>query len=200
MVTTLAFLLFLVLYIGVVIFFRMKKMWFPYFLVGAFGLTFIIIFTLVTLGLDERIGSIEIGHVNTLSHVFGVDTRVFDGTDLAVPDPTGWSILSINVECSGILESATIFSLLLFYPAFFVPKKIFLITIGMIFTYIANLARMLLIVGITTVYGKDMVYFAHAVLGRVVFFLLVVGIYWYFVTRPSLGVVYKRAQEVTHYE
>ncbi len=195
MTTLFLFALLIVIYVGVIFFFRKKKLWFPYFLVGAFGLTFIIIFSLIFFGIDEKISSIEIGHVNSLSNFLGINTQIFDGTTLIVPDPTGWSMLSINVECSGILEASTIFCLIFFYPAFSAIKKSFLLTIGMVLTYVANIVRMMLIVAMTTIYGKEMVYFAHAVVGRIFFFLLVIGIYWYLITKPTLGIVYKRLEK-----
>jgi exosortase/archaeosortase family protein len=77
----------------------------------------------------------------------------------------------------------------LFYPGFTWLRKLISIPIGVAATYAVNIMRILLIVAIIDAQGTDWVFLAHAVFGRIFFFALTVVIYWYIVTRPSVGVV-----------
>ncbi len=64
----------------------------------------------------------------------------------------------------------------------------------MVATYILNLFRILLIVWIIDVFGTGWVFPAHAVFGRVFFFIGTVALYWYLVTRPSIGILGRKIE------
>ena len=54
-------------------------------------------------------------------------------------------------------------------------------------TYLGNLVRVLFIVLTLHEWGKDSLFLAHTLVGRVIFFLIVVGIYWAVLTGPTLS-------------
>ena len=62
-------------------------------------------------------------------------------------------------------------------------------------SFAANVVRMLVIVGALWFAGQDALDIAHLVLGRLVFFVLTIGIYWFAITRPTLAVVGRRLDE-----
>jgi exosortase/archaeosortase family protein len=61
--------------------------------------------------------------------------------------------------------------------------------VGFLATYVINLFRVLIIVGLINYFGTSWVFPAHAVFGRMFFFAGTVALYWYLVTRPTIGVV-----------
>ena len=63
-------------------------------------------------------------------------------------------------------------------------------------TYLLNIARILLIVTIIDAGGTQWVFSAHAIFGRVLFFIGVIIIFWYLVTRPTIRIVSRRMKAV----
>jgi exosortase family protein XrtG len=123
--------------------------------------------------------------------------HVVDQTGLAIPSSTGWAVFDIGLECSAILEMSAIVGLTAFYPAFRPLQRLVLGVVGLTVTYVINIMRILLIVGIIDVMGTGWVFAAHAVFGRVFFFAATVVLYWFLLTRPTIGFTRARVAEVT---
>jgi exosortase/archaeosortase family protein len=68
-------------------------------------------------------------------------------------------------------------------------RRFVTLAIGLIATYELNIMRILVIVWIINYQGTGWVFPAHAVFGRMFFFLGTVLLYWYLVTRPTVSVV-----------
>ena len=66
-----------------------------------------------------------------------------------------------------------------FYPGFRAGRKVPTIIVGLVATYAINIARILIIVGMIAALGTSWVFIAHAVVGRVFFFIGIVIVYWY---------------------
>jgi len=84
-----------------------------------------------------------------------------------------------------------------FYPAFRPLQRVALGVVGLTATYLINIARILLIVTIINVMGTGWVFAAHAIFGRVFFFAGTVALYWFLLTRPTIGFTRARVAEVT---
>ena len=56
-------------------------------------------------------------------------------------------------------------------------------------TYGANLIRMMSIVYLVNIFGKPALYVAHAFVGKIIFFIFIIVLYWYLLTRPTLSIV-----------
>jgi len=82
-------------------------------------------------------------------------------------------------------------ALLLFYPSYNWKTKLKYATIGTVATFAANIIRILSIVFIVAVFGKTSVYLAHAIIGKLIFFALIVILYWYLLTKPTMNTVRK---------
>ncbi len=80
-------------------------------------------------------------------------------------------------------------ALLLFYPSYSWKTKLKYASIGAVATYLANIIRILSIVAIVAVFGKTSVYLAHAVIGKLIFFVLIIILYWYLLTKPTMSKV-----------
>lgn len=182
-------------------FFWKAGAWLPYFVTGAAGCAFLLVVLLREfLPGETLLRAATAGSVNSVAWALGVHTHVTaaDPGDLlvvGVPHHNEWTILSIGIECSGLLEIATLFGLVLFFPALPLPKRLFVLAVAMGLTFAANIVRMLVIVVAVAYGGQSTLEIAHVVLGRAVFFVLAIGIYWFAITRPTLNAVGSRLRE-----
>lgn len=94
--------------------------------------------------------------------------------------------LFINYECSGMIEILVFISVMLFFPKMKPVKRSICIIVGTIYTILANLVRLLVVIGAMNIYGADYYYIAHSVLGRIVFYALTILLYFYIITWQQL--------------
>jgi len=174
---------------------RQMRRWLLFYLVGAFGFVLLIAYGAGALNLDTLIESVEAAQVAAIAGVMSIGVRVVEATGLAIPNHTGWAVFDIGLECSAILEMAAIVGLTAFYPAFRPGKRALFGITGAALTYVINIGRILLIVAIINAFGTNWVFAAHAVFGRVFFFVGTVALYWFLMTRPTIGFTRKRVEE-----
>lgn len=86
--------------------------------------------------------------------------------------------LQIDYECSGIIETMAYMSLLLFYPTYSRKEKFFYSILGLVWIYLANVIRLIIVVAMVYLGGADVFYLAHSILGRLVFYLLIIVLYY----------------------
>lgn len=180
----------MVLWEVAVIFLYKKKQWLLYYLTAAFGLTLLIILVSQHIGFDTLLAKIEVGQTSALLNMANIDAYS-QGVNLMIPTGEGWAVLICSIECSALMEFAVFFSLLLFYFRFSVARKFASIVIGLLVTYAANIFRLFSISYITNRFGEEYIFLAHTVIGRLLFFGLVLLLYWFLVTRPTIAYVGK---------
>jgi exosortase family protein XrtG len=183
------FLSLIALYVFLVFIFWKRRIWLLYYLVGAFGFTLIVVGAALNLGVERHVERVVMVTLQLLLSPFDVRIRMFSDNALLVPDPTGWSILTVNIECSALIETSVVTGLIFFYPGFSRVRKISSAIVGGIATYLSNILRLVLIVFLVYIFGKSITFLAHAYIGRFFFFATVVVIYWYLFTRPTLSVI-----------
>ena len=54
---------------------------------------------------------------------------------------------------------------------------------------------MTVIIGTLHWFGKDSLFVAHTIVGRAVFFVLIIAIFWYIITMPTMRTVFKKLQQ-----
>src|SRR5450759_2981527 len=165
------------------------RRWLVFYITGAFGFILLVVYGASLLGLDKTLEAVEAMQVSAMSSVIGLRLGVLGGSGLAIPNHSGWAVFNIGVECSAILEMSAIIGLVAFYPAFSPRRRLLTAIVGFVATYVINLFRVLIIVAIINSFGTAWVFPAHAVFGRMFFFAGTVALYWYLVTRPTIGVV-----------
>ena len=180
---------FIPVYLLVVYLFHKYREWLLYYLFGAFGFTLIVTYFLSYFRIDEFLVAIEVFHTNIIANFFNIPSQALAYGRLQLPMQNGWSILSIGIECSAVLEMSALSALLAFYPAFSGGRKIIKIVFGLIVTYIINTFRMLIIMAMTYHLGINYVFVAHAVVGRLFFFVCIIALYWFLITKPTIGSV-----------
>ena len=183
-----------------VLFFRLNRIWLPYYIIGSVGLAFLIIFVGRATALEPLMQTGVAAGVHIASDVVGVPTRVFEAAPgailvLVVSQDVGWTMLQVTIEASGLLESAVIAGMLMFYPGWDLRKRFMFTIAALILTYVANVIRLMVIVITLHSAGKNSLLISHTIIGRAVFFALVVAIYWFLMTRPTLRTVKKKIED-----
>ncbi len=185
----------LILYVAIVVFLKKQRAWLTYYLFGALGLTLILVFGMRSSGLELYWEKIHLYQTVLFSNLLGIKSKILGNSTLLVPDKTGWILLQIGIECSAILESSVLLGLVLFYPSFEIKRKLKLISIGLIATVLANIMRIQIIVNIIHYFGRNTVFVAHAIVGRLFFFTCVIILYWYILTQPTLDKIHQTINE-----
>jgi len=163
---------------------------------SAFGFAVVLILMGQAGGWHESLGNLQANILKAAAGRIAFDLDLLGRSNLIVPDPTGWSVLSIGIECSTLIEASVFTGIMLFYPRFPLQERITRTAIGVVATFMINLVRLAVIVGMIAWLGKPAVPWAHALVGRLVFFLGIIGVYWYMLTMPTLRMV-KRDLEVS---
>jgi exosortase family protein XrtG len=163
---------------------------------GAFGLAAVLILTGQQAGWNVPLGDLQGSLLVGIGKALGSRFEMLAPATLLVPDPTGWSVLQIGLECSTLIEASVFAGLLLFYPRLPPRDRALRLGAGLGATFLINLARLAVIIGMVMILGKPAVPWAHAVVGRMVFFVGIVIVYWRMLTLPTLRLV-RRDMEVS---
>jgi exosortase family protein XrtG len=192
----LALSLFCAVYAAGLLLFRKSRRGLIAYLWGAFGLSAILIFAGQIGEWNAPLGIFQAWVLVAASNLVGFGLQIIQGGGLVVPDPTGWSILQVGIECSALIEMSIFIGLILFYPRLPAGVRLGRIGVGVLATIAINLVRLAIIVVMVATLGKPVVPWAHAVVGRLVFFVGILFLYWRLLTLPTLKLV-RRELEVT---
>ena len=180
------------LWIAAVAFFRAQRIWLVYYTLGAVGLALLLVYAIQRVGSGAlTLETLTAYGAHFTATALGIPTRIFQAAPntvlvMVIAQDVGWTALQVGIECSGLLETAIFVGLLAFYPGWQWRRRAVLIACGVTVTYVANVGRMLLIIAIMHWLGKDWLLFAHTLVGKFVFFVLVIVIYWYLLTLPTI--------------
>ena len=92
----------------------------------------------------------------------------------------------VSFECSGIIESFAFVSMLIFFEVYDVYERVILSAVGLLFIFISNVIRIVVICLMIHWFGNDIYYLAHSIIGRFLFYVLSIGLYFYVFTRPQI--------------
>lgn len=96
-------------------------------------------------------------------------------------------IMSIDYECSGIIETCAFVSLVVFYPAYQRREKVFYGVFGLLYIYLINVLRLNIVIAIVHFGGGESFFLAHSVIGRLIFYVLVIVLYYNVFTYSQLA-------------
>lgn len=96
-------------------------------------------------------------------------------------------VMSIDYECSGIIETCAFIALTLFFPMYKRKEKVFYAIFGLVFIYLSNVLRLIVVISIVHFGGGDAFFLAHSVIGRLVFYVLVIALYYNVFTYSQLS-------------
>jgi exosortase family protein XrtG len=180
------------LWAATVAYLRWTRNWLFFFVVGVAGAAYALVFVCTrVVRVDMALAAVVGSAVHWLCGLIGVPTRVFDSAPdvlmvLVISQPVGWTTLQIGVESSGILEVCVLTALLLFYPGRAPLERALAIVIGVAATLAANTVRVFVIALMLHYGGKEALVLAHTYVGKLLFFVLMVGIVWALLTAPML--------------
>lgn len=96
-------------------------------------------------------------------------------------------LMTIDYECSGIIETTAFTALVIFFPVYSRQERFFYVIFGMLWIYLANVIRLTIIVVMVHFVGYQSFFFAHTILGRLVFYALVIALYYNVFTYSQLS-------------
>lgn len=94
--------------------------------------------------------------------------------------------LFVDYECSGVIEMLAYLSLVAFYPLYNRQEKILAGTGGALWIFAANIIRLMVIIMIVKAFGPSAIFWAHSVIGRLLFYSLVIVLYYSVFTQPQI--------------
>jgi exosortase family protein XrtG len=194
--STLGLSVFCAVYLAGLVLLRKGRKGLIAYLWDAFGLAAILIFAGQIGGWNAPLGAFQTGLLVRISNFVGGGLQIVPDGGLVVPDPTGWSILQVGIECSALIEMSIFVGLMLFYPRLPARERLGRIGVGVLATIGVNLVRLAVITIMVAALGKPVVPWAHAIVGRLIFFVGILFLYWKMLTLPTLKLV-RRDLEVT---
>ncbi|KJS02348.1 MAG: hypothetical protein VR68_03125 [Peptococcaceae bacterium BRH_c4a] len=174
-------------------FFYRHRIWLFYYIVAAVGFTYISILLLRGSFLEYQMENLVGLLIHYILNFMDIKTNVFDkapGTILVLIEvDRSWTTIDIDIESSGLLEMCILLGLLLFYPGYSLFKRLVFSPVSVFIVFVINLIRIMVVITIIHLGGRDMIFLAHTLFGRIVFFILIVALYWHLLTKPTLKIV-----------
>jgi exosortase family protein XrtG len=189
---TFAALILAPLWLAAVVFLRVYRIWLLFYMIGAAGCAYwIVLLSRGIADIEPALAYSVAWSVHGIAELMQVPTRIFEGAPgvllvMVISQDIGWTALQIGVESSALLEISVFVSLVLFYPGWTWRRRSATALAGVAATWLANVVRMLVITFMLHDLGKNALVLAHTYVGKAIFFLLTVAIYWYLITGPSV--------------
>ena len=167
--------------------FRRGKLDFFRFITGSVGL-----FVFMMIFLEPLLVSPLVSLVTSATGIVGDVTGWFESYhDYSILFVTCESIreslsLYIDYECSGVIEMMAFVSLLAFFQVYDIWQRFVVGILGCIAIFFSNVIRITTICVIIMIWGNDAYYIAHTIVGRIVFYILAVLLYYYVFTHAQI--------------
>jgi len=161
------------------------KLAFFKFLLGSVGMFILIMFSV------QSYITVPLAHaVAASAGIFGDLTGTFNSyyqyAIIFIEHGANSISLYIDYECSGVIEILAFSSLLWFFPLYHPLEKLYVNVLGIFWIFAANVLRVVIICLLVYFFGNDIYFFAHALFGRIVFYLFSIVLYFYVFTRPQI--------------
>lgn len=169
--------LIILLYVAVIVLLESLQLTFFSFLVGSVGF-FTISIKYFLPEIDRFINIINEEVLMFFSYIFKCFQVFKNYSTVVINTKDGIVSMIINYECSGAIELMVFISLAIFFPFGGKILKIISIICGIIYIFVANITRLLLIIFITFKFGENSFYLAHTLFARILFFILMIILYY----------------------
>lgn len=113
----------------------------------------------------------------------------FEGYHMLMIQPLGSVdslFLYIDYECSGVIEMMAFVSMLLFFEVYTRGERVILSLAGCLAIFLFNVIRLFAICVMVYIGGHDMFFIAHTILGRVIFYILTILLYYIVFTKAQV--------------
>lgn len=166
-----------IVWIYVLSLFKRAEILSMYFIFGSIGLFFLIIalskpyiIWLLTQAVIKGVDSVT--SLAYMSHAYPKYGLIY------ISNPVTPTMMSIDYECSGIIESAAFIGMVSFFPIFGKNEKLFCSLFGILYIYLSNVIRIFIVVTFVHFGGGDLFMIAHSVIGRLFFYAAVIALYY----------------------
>ncbi len=163
------------------------KMGFFYFIFGSIGSFFFLM-----LYLKPVLMPVLVQLVTSVTGILGKGTGLFeayrDYSILFIESPKDGGALSlyIDFECSGIIEILVFISLLAFFQVYGIWQRIVIGAIGCVVIFFSNVTRIFIICVMIRIWGNEVYFLAHTLIGRIVFYIFAVLLYYFVFTKAQI--------------
>lgn len=106
---------------------------------------------------------------------------------ISINNPSNPVMMAVDYECSGVIETSAYLGLVVFFPIYRAYERVFFSVIGIVWIYVANVIRLATVITIVHFGGSDLFFLAHSIVGRMVFYLLVIILYYNIFTYSQIS-------------
>lgn len=155
------------------------------FVVGSAGLFTVAIITLqpVLLGPMQKSVCAVSGFFGDLT---GTYSAIYEKSIVFIANGSMRMSMYIDFECSGIIEGFAFLALLWFFPAYQLYEKVVVSVIGVVAIFFSNVLRIFVICECLYFGGEEMFFWAHTIIGRFVFYVCTIVLYFYVFTKSQV--------------
>lgn len=157
---------------------------FYHFIIGSIGLFIICMFQVPYI--EDQVISMFTYILQPLGNATGIWESFPQYGLFFVDTGNGAMSFSIDLECSGIIEMLVFVCLLFFFPVYKTSQKISISIIGVLCIILFNCLRMISVLSIIYYFGTSYYLFAHSVVGRILFYVLTIILYYTVFTKKQI--------------
>jgi exosortase family protein XrtG len=126
--------------------------------------------------------------VGIIGKLTGICEAFYELSVVFIPKQSKLTAVSlyIDYECSGIIEMMAFVALLVFFEIYDIGQRIVISFVGCVCIFFFNIIRIMIICFVIYEFGSGSYYFAHTILGRIVFYALTILLYYTVFTRQQI--------------
>lgn len=177
--------LFMVIWAYAIGVFYRKKQSFFFFFVGCVGL-FVFLFIICEPILTAPLAKVVCYLTGLVGKMTGIFSAYSSYGILFIEAESGPVSLYVDFECAGLVEILVYICLLLFFQAYKWHEKLLVGVAGVVGIVATNVLRLVVICIIIHFGGNKVYYLAHTIVGRFVFYLFTITLYFYVFTRRQI--------------
>lgn len=165
--------------------FKRKRLDFFFFLTGSIGL-FLFSFFILQPFITPYLSRLVCWLTGLAGDLFGIFKAYTSYSILFVQNVNGPVSLYVDFECAGLIEMLVFISLIAFFNVYNVKQKILVSLQGILWIIFSNVVRLFSICCIIHYFGNESYYFAHTIVGRLVFYGMSIWFYFRTFTRTQI--------------
>lgn len=165
--------------------FKRRKLEFFYFLIGSVGM-FLFAFILLRDIMTDVLTTLTCYLTGVLGNALGFFKAYTAHAILFIENADGPISLYVDFECGGVIEILVFVSLIFFFSVYNFKEKLLISLAGIVWILVANIIRLFSICLIINQFGNESYYVAHTIVGRLIFYMLSIILYFYVFTRAQI--------------
>ena len=165
--------------------FKRKKLEFFYFILGSVGM-FMFAFIVFRNIMTDVLTTLTCYLTGVIGNALGFFKAYTAHAILFIENMDGPISLYVDFECGGVIEILVFISLISFFSVYKLREKILISLVGIVWIIAANIIRLFSICLIINQFGNESYYIAHTIVGRLIFYMLSIILYFYVFTRAQI--------------